>query len=79
MVDGWIKNGFPSPAATASKKFHFYDSVFLRVLAEKNWRADLFSQLFKKNDVQNIFCLWIMNQRYNRIWEYLHLYQHGHF
>jgi len=57
MVDSWIKNSFPSPAATASKKFHFYDSVFLRVLAEKQLAgADLFTQLFKKNDVQNIFC-----------------------
>ena len=41
----------------ASKKFHFYDSVFLRVLAEKQLAgADLFTKLFKTNNVQNIFC-----------------------
>jgi len=56
MVDSWIKNNVPSPVDTATKKFRFYDSVFLTVLAEENLGgAEIFTQLFKKNDVRMIF------------------------
>jgi len=56
MLESWIENAVPAPVDTTSKKFRFYDSVFLTVLAEENiGGAKIFTQLFKKNDVQMIF------------------------
>jgi len=56
MVYNWIKNAVPAPVETTTKKFRFYDSVFLTVLAEENLGgAEIFTQLFKKNEIQQIF------------------------
>lgn len=46
----------PPISSTTSTRYHFYDSVFLRVLHEKKLSgADLFYQLFKSNKASQIF------------------------
>ena len=54
IVDGLIKNGDVILPQTP-KRFHFYDSVFLRVLHERKLGgAELFYQMFKKNKASQV-------------------------
>ncbi len=57
LVNTWIQTGVPMPVSTpAEKKFNFYDSVLLQILAEKELEgADIFTRLFQKNDAAAVF------------------------
>jgi lycopene beta-cyclase len=56
IVENLVKKGNPFiPWPTGKRRFHFYDSVLLRILSEKKLPGDkIFTRLFKKNKPQQI-------------------------
>jgi lycopene beta-cyclase len=54
LVNSLYKTAKPF-IATPPRKFHFYDSVLLHILANNTLQGkDIFSTLFEKNKVQNV-------------------------
>jgi hypothetical protein len=78
IVDQLIKTGKPE-VPVSSKRFHFYDSVLLEVLAGKKLSArNIFTPIIKKNKPQHLLRLWIMKVLYRKtIKSFLHC-QPGH-
>jgi lycopene beta-cyclase len=55
IVDALIRNENPV-VQPANKKFDFYDSVLLKIMAEKKLRgADIFTSIFSKNKMRDVF------------------------
>ncbi len=56
LVENLVKKGNPFiPWPTGKHRFHFYDSVLLRILSERKLPGDkIFTQLFKKNKPQQV-------------------------
>ena len=56
LVQSLLRQGHPFAVAGARKRFHFYDSVLLRILHHRKLEGhQVFEELFRRNEPQQIF------------------------